>query len=211
MIDFRRTRASTTPSTTRNGNLPLRPFAETRQAYARLPPRSRRPSAPAHAGTQAAAAKKNEGMWASGSLPTPTPPATPCRLERTCLLLADAVRWLGGEESFAGAISSTGGRPDRAHQAEGPRLVYGSIFVRRRSSSASGLHFTRAACSRSKKAASGRRAPPQAARVPGEGCPHDGSRSLGSPRAARRFDGGLPLGLDAGSRSSRRPRPSLPP
>jgi hypothetical protein len=141
-----------------NGNFLFDPPAETRQTYA-IAAAVTKAVGPGPAGTQAAAAKKNEGMRAFVIADADAASDAVLGNEANALLLADAVRWLGGEESFAGAISST--EDVRIEHTKQKDLVwfYGCIFAAPALVLGVGIIYTRRV--RRSKKASGQRTPPQ--------------------------------------------------
>ena len=145
-----------------NGNFVFDPPAETRQTYPLAAAVTKAVGA-APAGTPAAAAKKsNEGMRAFVIADADAVSDAVLGNEANALLVADAVRWLGGEESFAGAITTN--EDIRIEHTKQKDLVwfYGSIFVAPALVLGAGLLYTRR-LRRSKKAPSPRTPPKQPA------------------------------------------------
>jgi hypothetical protein len=141
-----------------NGNFVFDPPTEIRQTYP-LAAAVTKAAGPAPAGHPPAAAKKNEGMRAFVIADADAVSDAVLGNEANALLVADAVRWLGGEESFAGAITTN--EDVRIEHTKQKDLVwfYGSIFAAPALVLAAGLLYTRR-LRRSKKG-SGRRTPPK--------------------------------------------------
>ncbi|HEY4012379.1 MAG TPA: Gldg family protein [Polyangiaceae bacterium] len=137
-----------------NGNFLFDPPAETRQVY----PIAAAVTKAARAAATPAAAKKNEGMRAFVIADADAVSDAVLGNEANALLVADAVRWLGGEESFAGAISTA--EDVRIEHTKQKDLVwfYGSIFAAPALVLGFGLVYTRRG--RRSKKTSGQRTPP---------------------------------------------------
>jgi ABC-type uncharacterized transport system len=127
-----------------NGNFAFDPPSEKRQAYALAAAVSRSAgSAPSGASAGTASPKKSDEMRAFVLADADAVSDAVLGNEANVLLLADAVRWLGGEESFAGAMSTP--EDVRIEHTKQKDLVwfYGSIFAAPALVLAAGLVYTR--------------------------------------------------------------------